>query len=65
MGEEEMLTMLSRRRVKGRGAVGPRVDEPGPYLPAPQAASSHGDTRPRSCMQARKHATVCVSLCRP
>lgn len=40
MGEVEMLNMLSKRRVKGRGAIGPRVDEPGPYLPAPSAG--HG-----------------------
>lgn len=40
MGEVEMLSILSKRRVKGRGAIGPRVDEPGPYLPEPSAG--HG-----------------------
>lgn len=33
MGEHEMAAMLGSRQVKGRGAVGSRTDEPGPYLP--------------------------------
>lgn len=28
-----MLDLLARRRVKGRGAIGSRADEPGPFLP--------------------------------
>lgn len=33
MGIHEMEAMLGARRVKGRGAVGSRAEEPGPYLP--------------------------------
>lgn len=33
LGELEVLDLLARRRVKGRGAVGSRADEPGPFLP--------------------------------
>ena len=32
-GELEVLDLLARRRVKGRGAIGSRADEPGPFLP--------------------------------
>jgi hypothetical protein len=33
LGELEVLDLLARRRVKGRGAIGSRADEPGPFLP--------------------------------
>ena len=33
--ERKLEELLSKSRVRGRGAVGPRADEPGPYLPAP------------------------------
>ena len=33
--EAELDALLSKRRVRGRGAVGSRADEPGPYLPVP------------------------------
>ncbi|KAK9845705.1 hypothetical protein WJX81_000106 [Elliptochloris bilobata] len=34
LGDDALSEMLSKRAVRGRGAVGPRADEPGPYLPA-------------------------------
>ena len=33
MTDEEMQEMLSRHRARGRGGVGPRAEEPGPFLP--------------------------------
>lgn len=38
--EDELAAMLSRGRVRGRGAVGSRADEPGPYLPVPDAGAT-------------------------
>ena len=35
--ERQLEELLSKSRVRGRGAVGPRADEPGPYLPASAA----------------------------
>lgn len=43
MGEHEVAAMLGSRRVKGRGAVGSRSDEPGPYLPRSQVTSGWHD----------------------
>jgi hypothetical protein len=37
MSEEELQTMLSRHRAKGRGGVGSRVDDVGPFLPTDDA----------------------------
>ena len=34
VAERQLEELLSKSRVRGRGAVGPRADEPGPYLPA-------------------------------
>ncbi|KAL6759065.1 hypothetical protein V8C86DRAFT_2584026 [Haematococcus lacustris] len=34
MGEEELQALLSRQRVKGRGGVGSRLEQTGPYLPS-------------------------------
>eukprot|EP00884_Botryococcus_braunii_P004634 jgi/Botrbrau1/14171/Bobra.182_3s0109.1 len=31
--DEELQAMLTKRQVRGRGSVGPRCDEPGPFLP--------------------------------
>ncbi|BDA44704.1 hypothetical protein COCOBI_06-1820 [Coccomyxa sp. Obi] len=33
ISDSELADMLSRRRPRGRGAVGSRADEPGPFLP--------------------------------
>jgi len=35
MGDDELVAFLSRpgRELRGRGAVGSRADEPGPFLP--------------------------------
>ena len=38
--ERKLEELLSKSRVRGRGAVGPRADEPGPYLPASAAGRS-------------------------
>lgn len=38
LGELEVLDLLARKRVKGRGAIGSRADEPGPFLPNSQGA---------------------------
>lgn len=37
MSEEELQAMLSRHRAKGRGGVGSRIDEVGPFLPTDDA----------------------------
>ncbi|GFH13591.1 uncharacterized protein HaLaN_09512 [Haematococcus lacustris] len=34
MGEEELQALLSRQRVGGRGGVGSRLEQTGPYLPS-------------------------------
>ncbi len=33
MTDEELQELLSRHNVRGRGGVGSRADEAGPYLP--------------------------------
>ncbi len=38
--ERQLEELLSKSRVRGRGAVGPRADEPGPYLPASAAGDA-------------------------
>lgn len=38
LGELEVLDLLARKRVKGRGAIGSRADEPGPFLPNSRGA---------------------------
>ena len=38
--EEHLASLLSKGRVRGRGAVGSRADEPGPYLPVPATGNS-------------------------
>lgn len=35
--ERQLEELLSKSRVRGRGAVGPRADDPGPFLPASAA----------------------------
>lgn len=40
MDDEELMEMLSKRRVRGRGDVGSRLAEPGPYLPDPGGAEA-------------------------
>jgi hypothetical protein len=41
MKDDELAAFLSRPRVKrGRGAVGSRADEPGPFLPRSSSAHS-------------------------
>eukprot|EP00877_Chromochloris_zofingiensis_P004295 jgi/Chrzof1/13867/Cz08g15170.t1 len=38
--DQVMQWLAASRRVRGRGDVGPKAEEPGPYLPAPEGAAA-------------------------
>lgn len=55
-----MLDLLARRRVKGRGAIGSRADEPGPFLPS-GAEGGPAAPVPTGCMLLPTLLLLCSS----
>ncbi|KAL1212166.1 hypothetical protein V5N11_028787 [Cardamine amara subsp. amara] len=47
LGDEELETFLQSRNKRGRGSIGPRMDETGPYLPSGKGPLQSSDTGER------------------
>ncbi|CAL9222836.1 unnamed protein product [Arabidopsis halleri] len=47
LGDDDIETFLQSRKKRGRGSIGPMMDETGPYLPAENRPFQSCDTRER------------------